>query len=210
VRAVAVRVPGRHKLDGAVGRDGLGAEVRAVALREKPRADQLPVAGRGREPRPGVAAAAPASGDGRQVPVRQAASLGPDAGVEHPNDDVGAVVRDGPEAETRSEAHELRGPGGVQRAGTVLERGEHGRVAPQLLGAGRRHGRGEAVEDGAVDVERLQRGGPAGRRRGEGGGGVPVRVGGEHGRLGAMVHAEDVRLPRLLAGAVCSQYRRRR
>jgi hypothetical protein len=38
-------------------------------------------------------------------------------------------------SEPRAEARELRGPSGVQRAHAVLERGEHDRVAPQLLGA---------------------------------------------------------------------------
>jgi hypothetical protein len=37
-----------------------------------------------------------------------------------------------------------------------------------------------------------------------------VRVGGEHGRLGAVVHAEDVRLPRLPAAGVGWRQRRRR
>jgi hypothetical protein len=65
------------------------------------------------------------------------------------------------------------------------------------------------VEDGAIDLERLERGGP-GPGRGEGGGGVPVRVGGEHGRLGAVVHAEDVRLTRLPTAGVGWRQRRRR
>lgn len=95
---------------------------------EEPGADNLPITIRSHESFPNLTSPLPPGRDRPEVFVREASPLGPDAGVEDPDDDVGAVVGFGPEAALDAEAEELRGAGGVEAAAAVGDEGEDGGV----------------------------------------------------------------------------------
>ena len=108
-----------------------------MAFGEESGADELAVVVFGRETGVGFARAFPAAGNGAEVQIREAAVFRPDAGVEDSDDDVGAVVRFGPEAALVAEAEELRGARGMELAAAVFKDGEDERV----LAYGRRRKR---------------------------------------------------------------------
>ncbi|TKY67672.1 hypothetical protein E2542_SST10567 [Spatholobus suberectus] len=194
VGAVAVGVARGSEFDGVVDRvERAGARAHLVAFGEESCADEFAVAVSGRESFSGLAGPFPAAGDGAEVRVGEAAALGPDAGVEDSDDDVGAVVGFGPEAALVAEAEELRGASGVELAAAVFEDGQHGGVPAYGRDLLAREHRGEAAENGVVHVEDAGFLGELG--------GVPVVVGGEHGGLGLGIHAEDEGLGSFIRGS---------
>ena len=134
---VPVGISGRAVLDSVVNGHGAaegGGGV--VAFGEGPGADELVVAERGREAGGGLAGAFPAGRDGVEVEVGEGAALGPNAGVKDADDDVGAVVGVGPEADLITETEELGRASSVEVAAAVFEDGEDGGVGGEGGGAG--------------------------------------------------------------------------
>lgn len=164
------------------------SDVGFVAVEIGASADNLAVAGGGREVRGGDARALPSGGDRADTQVREAGALGPDPGVKDADNDVVSVVGVGPEAEGVGEAQEVGGVSGVELTWLVGRDGEYGRVAEELCGLRGSEGGGEAVDGEVVGVEEL--GGVRGREILDDGG-VPAPVGGEEGGLLGFGHVDD-------------------
>jgi len=173
VGAMAISVARGTEFDGVVDRiERTRSRACFVTLGEESSTDELAVAVFGSESSAGLTRAFPATGNGAEVQIRKAAVLRPDAGVKDSDDDIGAIVRFGPEASLVAEAEELRGARGMELAATVFEDSEDRGVVAYggyLLGSEKG---GEAVENGVVYMEDV---GLLGELRG-----VPVIVSGEH------------------------------
>lgn len=146
---------------GVSGRAGLGGLVHfavhgLVASAEEAGTDELAVAGGGREVLGRQASAFPLGGDGPKVPVFEALVLGPDAGVDDSDDEVGAEVRLFEEAAAVGslEAQKLRGARGLQVANLLGNEGQNVWQGPEVLGFGGVQLGREAVEDGGVGVDK--------------------------------------------------------
>lgn len=124
--SMAVGVSRGPVLDGVVDGGYWTASVgrRLVSLDEEPSSDQLPVAVTFREFHSGFANPSPASGNRTEMLIREAPAFWPDSGVEDSDDNVGAVVRFGPEPALVSEPQKLRGASGVEVSALVLDHGE--------------------------------------------------------------------------------------
>lgn len=130
VGPVAVGISGRLELDSFINPAAEASKTRGslVAFGEESRSDDFAVAVLGGEPHSGLANTFPASGDRAQVQIGEAPAFGPNSGIKHSNNNVGAIVGFGPETPLVAEAQELRGASGVQMPAAILKSGEDRRV----------------------------------------------------------------------------------
>lgn len=175
---MTLRVPRRFRLFRLVDRP---LQIGLVPFVKGPRADDLPVAGRGGEVLPHLTRAPPRAGDRAEAGIGEAPPLGPDPGVENPNYDVVGIIGIRPEAKALGETEEARGPGGVEAADAVRDDGEDPGGAAEGLGLRGGEAGGEAGGGGSVSVEDVGR--RVGGGQGVEEGGVPLVVGGEEGGL---------------------------
>lgn len=139
---------------------------------EESSTDQLAVAISGGKVLSCLASPFPSARNRTQILVRKATSFRPDSGVEDPDDNVGPVIRVGPEAFLVPQTKELRGASRVELPATVLEDGEDRGVLAYCGGfVGGQSGR-EAMKNVFVNMEDA---GCIGELRG-----VPVVVGVEN------------------------------
>jgi len=193
VGSMTVSVPWRKEFDGVVN----GGATCLVTFGEEARTNQLPVTVIGRKSYTCLATPFPACRNGAEVGITEARALRPDSGVEDSDDDVGSVVRLGPESALISEANELRRARGVKVAAAVLEDSEDGGVVGERRDLLVAEQCGEAVENGVVEVDNASWVDELG--------GVPVVVCGENGGFGMGIDSEDECFGRLI---VCSYLRK--
>lgn len=87
--------------------------------------------------------------------IGEAPDIGPNAGVENADDDVGGVIGVGPQPIGIGEAQEVGGASGMEVPGLVWDHGEDGGVAEELSGVDVGEVGGEAGGGVGVGVEEV-------------------------------------------------------
>nr|GMD05011.1 hypothetical protein TorRG33x02_142890 [Ipomoea batatas] len=100
-----------------------------MALGEKPSSNDFPITILSSELGSRFANPLPTARNGSEIQIRKAPPLRPNSGIEHSNNDIGAIIRVGPETSLVPEAEKLRGPSGMKVPAAVLESGEDGGMA---------------------------------------------------------------------------------
>nr|GMD02526.1 hypothetical protein TorRG33x02_142890 [Ipomoea batatas] len=100
-----------------------------MALGEKPSSNDFPITILSSELGSRFANPLPTARNGSEIQIRKAPPLRPNSGIEHSNNDIGAIIRVGPETSLVPEAEKLRGPSSMKVPAAVLESGEDGGMA---------------------------------------------------------------------------------
>ncbi|GER30236.1 ATP synthase subunit alpha [Striga asiatica] len=161
VGPVAVAVERRFGLLGLVD----GAQRGLIASREISGSDQLPVAARFREVGSRLAVAPPGGRDRPEARIVEARAFGPDPGVEDADDDLAGRFGLREDGGVLVQAHEGRGPGGVELVPHLREDGEDAGPGLHSSGLLRCEPGGEAVDHVGVGVDHLGRTGDRLERR---------------------------------------------
>lgn len=126
-----------------------------VPLVEGTSSDDLAITGRRREMGAHLAGAPPSGRNGIISVIGEAPDIGPNAGVENADDDVGGVIGVGPQPIGIGEAQEVGGASGMEVPGLVWDHGEDGGVAEELSGVDVGEVGGEAGGGVGVGVEEV-------------------------------------------------------